>query len=103
MDPAYVRRVEMQEFFAPPGAIPLTTAGPLPRLISRDEVHVKQFSSNTIYRELDVFFQQLHEKYGEYRVIETLELEDIVLLFYAVPRCCMRDLPSLCGPAAEGL
>lgn len=86
MNPAYVKKVEAYEFFVSPGEVPAITMNPTPRLVSTDEIHVKQFSQSTIYREMETFLQEIHDEYGDCQVIETLGLDKFLLLVYAVPR-----------------
>lgn len=90
MNPAYAARVESCKFFAPPGVLPLATISPIPRSISCDEVHVKKFFKSGADRELEDFLKELLDEHGEYQVIETLELDKFMLLFYAVPRRMVR-------------
>lgn len=102
MNPSYVQRVEMQKFFAPPGVNPPMAISLIAKPISCDEIHAKEFLSNTVCSEMNDFFQQLREEYGDYQVIKTLHLENFVVLVYAVPRR-KKTLPSLCGLVTEGL
>lgn len=103
MNPAYMQRVVTQQFFAPSGVFPPVEISLLVKPISCDVIHTKQFSAHMDPNEMDAFFQQLYEKYGDFQVIKVLSVDNTVLLVYAVPRCRMRDLPSVCGPAAEGV
>lgn len=82
----YAKEVATPNFIGFPGTSPFLIMTPAQKPTPRERIHVKQFDKDSAQDALERFINDLHDKYEDMQIIETLEVDDYILLVFSIPR-----------------